>query len=125
MRWLFALAFAAWCCDAQTADKYSNARPPRDDEELRFWLENMIWHHRFTTEEVSLATGLSADAVTRAQQRLAIDSGNRPAIANTGKVRMLPYPGGRHPRIGFLDGAVDPQRETKISVFTPWDENSY
>jgi len=52
MRWLFALAFAAWCCDAQTADKYSNARPPRDDEELRFWLENMIWHHRFTTEEV-------------------------------------------------------------------------
>jgi hypothetical protein len=38
---------------------------------------------------------------------------------------MLPYPGGRHPRIGFLDGAVDPQRETKISVFTPWDPNSY
>jgi len=38
---------------------------------------------------------------------------------------VLPYPGGRHPRIGFLDGAVNPQRETKISVFTPWDEKSY
>ena len=24
----------------------------------------------------------------------------------------MPYPGGRHPRIGFLEGAVDPQRET-------------
>jgi hypothetical protein len=38
---------------------------------------------------------------------------------------VLPYPGGRHPRIGFLDGAVAPQRETKVSVFTPWDESSY
>ena len=32
---------------------------------------------------------------------------------------------GRHPRIGFLDGAIRPQRETKISVFTPWDPHSY
>src|SRR5262249_41132707 len=38
---------------------------------------------------------------------------------------VLPYPGGRHPRIGFLDGAVRPQRETKVSVFAPWDEASY
>ena len=38
---------------------------------------------------------------------------------------VLPYPGGRHPRIGFLEGAVDPQRETKVSVFTPWDPNGY
>ena len=28
-------------------------------------------------------------------------------------------------RIGFLDGAVNPQRETKVSVFTPWDDKSY
>ena len=38
---------------------------------------------------------------------------------------LLPYPNGRHPRIGFLDGAVDPQRETKLSVFCPWDDHSY
>jgi hypothetical protein len=38
---------------------------------------------------------------------------------------VVPYPGGRHPRIGFLEGAVDPQRETKISVFAPWDDTSY
>ena len=38
---------------------------------------------------------------------------------------MLPYPGGRHPRIGFLEGAIDPQRETKLSVFTPWHDSSY
>src|SRR5262245_57440098 len=23
------------------------ARRPKDDAELRYWLENMIWHHRF------------------------------------------------------------------------------
>jgi hypothetical protein len=40
-------------------------------------------------------------------------------------VRVLPYPGGRHPRIGFLDGAINPQRDTKFSVFTPWDPTSY
>ena len=40
-------------------------------------------------------------------------------------LEVWPYPGGRHPRIGFLDGAIDPQRETKISVFTPWDPHSY
>jgi hypothetical protein len=41
------------------------------------------------------------------------------------RVRVVPYPGGRHPRMGCLDGALDPQRETKITVFTPWDELSY
>ena len=40
-------------------------------------------------------------------------------------VRVLPYPGGRHPRRGFLDGALHPQRETKISVFPPWKEGGY
>jgi hypothetical protein len=37
----------------------------------------------------------------------------------------LPYPGGRHPLIGFLDGAIRPQRETKISVFAPWSDGGY
>src|SRR5439155_25876388 len=40
-------------------------------------------------------------------------------------IRVLPYPGGRHPRIGFLEGAIDPLRGTKASVFTPWDPSSY
>ncbi|NOZ39772.1 MAG: hypothetical protein GXP24_06050, partial [Planctomycetes bacterium] len=26
---------------------------------------------------------------------------------------------------GFLDGAIRPQRETKASVFTPWNDGSY
>ncbi len=39
--------------------------------------------------------------------------------------RVLPYPGGRHPRIGFLDGAIDPLRGTKASVFAPWPDGGY
>ena len=41
------------------------------------------------------------------------------------RLTVVPYPGGRHPRIGFLEGAIRPQRETKISVFLPWDQQSY
>jgi hypothetical protein len=40
-------------------------------------------------------------------------------------LKVLPYPGGRHPRIGFLDGAIRPQRETKFSAFLPWDSKQY
>jgi hypothetical protein len=38
---------------------------------------------------------------------------------------VLPYPGGRHPRLGFRDGAIRPQRETKASVFAPWAGGGY
>jgi hypothetical protein len=126
MRWVLGLGLVAWACGANAADTVSNARRPRDDAELRFWLENMVWHHRFTPEEMSLATGLSEEEVSGTQQRLGITLSSRPLLrSRSGMVRMLPYPGGRHPRIGFLEGAIDPQRETKISVFTPWDEKSY
>lgn len=112
------------------------ARRPQTDADLRYWLENMITHHRFTTEEVSIATGLSAAEVAAAQRRFAIPltprfsevDANRPPLSTVSTVsslRLFPYPGGRHPRIGFLEGAINPQRETKISVFTPWDQNSY
>jgi hypothetical protein len=100
-------------------------RTPDDEAELRYWLENMVWHHRFSTEEIRAATGLERDAIERAKGRLEIDERHRIAPSVGGVLRVLPYPGGRHPRAGFFDGAMDPQRETKISVFTPWEERSY
>jgi hypothetical protein len=103
----------------------SNARRPANAEELRYWLENMAWHHQFRPEEIRAATGLGAEELSRALDEFDIRPSNRPAPPPNGILRVLPYPGGRHPRIGFLDGAVDPQRETKISVFTPWDPDSY
>lgn len=112
------------CLLALTAAGASPRRPV-DDTDLRFWLENMVWHHRFSREEIGQATGLSGAAINAALERFEITPSNRPVRAADAPLLVLPYPGGRHPRSGFLEGAVDPQRETKISVFTPWDPESY
>ena len=102
----------------------SQFRKPKDEADLRYWLQNMVWHHRFTTAEITAATGLKAKEIAEALARFDIAPGNRPKRpANF--LFVLPYPGGRHPRIGFLEGAIHPQRETKVSVFTPWDDSSY
>lgn len=103
----------------------ANVRKPVDDADLKYWLQNMVWHHRFTLEEIRAATGLSVDQVAEALKRFEINDRKRPALGKADSLRVLPYPGGRHPRIGFLEGAIEPQRETKFSVFTPWDPESY
>jgi peptidoglycan/xylan/chitin deacetylase (PgdA/CDA1 family) len=103
-----------------------NFRRPRTDDELRFWLTNMLLDHRFTPFEASAATGLSKDEITAAVDRLAIPKPVKSRQTEpTAVLKVLPYPGGRHPRIGFLDGAIRPQRETKFSAFLPWDLTQY
>ena len=110
---------------APRADDTAGPRPPTSGAELRYWLGNMVWHHRFTTDEIRAATGLSDDQITSALKKFDITSDNKPPRPADAPLLVLPYPGGRHPRVGFLDGAVRPQRETKFSVFTPWDEGGY
>jgi hypothetical protein len=102
-----------------------NFRKPVTDAELRYWLENMVWFHRFSGAEIASATGLTEEEVAAAIRQFEVTPANRPHRRAGEPLRVVPYPGGRHPRIGFLEGAVRPQRETKISVFTPWDEDSY
>ncbi len=103
----------------------ANFRKPANDGELRYWLENMVVHHRYTAEEVTKATGMTAKEIEAAEQRFGIRPENRPKRSPDDPLKVLPYPGGRHPRIGFLDGAIRPQRETKVSIFAPWDEDDY
>jgi peptidoglycan/xylan/chitin deacetylase (PgdA/CDA1 family) len=100
-------------------------RRPRDDFDLRAWLENMAWHHRYSVPEIEAATGLTPEEIAAAVARWDIREGTRPKRAADAPLLVLPYPGGRHPRTGFLDGAIRPQRETKLSVFLPWDESAY
>jgi len=114
-----------WYDEDDLPPELKNARRPANDAELNSWLENMIWYHRFSTKEVRAATGSTAAEIVAAQERFDIWPGGRPARGADAPLLVLPYPGGRHPRIGFLEGAIDPQRETKFSVFTPWDPNSY
>lgn len=101
-------------------------RKPQSDDDLRYWLTNMIVDHSFTIVEASAATGLSADEISATLQRLAIHKPTSPPAPDPNAVlKIRPYPGGRHPRIGFLDGAIRPQRETKFSVFLPWNQSQY
>jgi hypothetical protein len=107
------------------AAEQTAGRRPATDEQLRFWLDNMLVHHRYTLDEASAATAMSPEELASAAKRLGIDPAERPARVVRQRLLVLPYPGGRHPRIGFLDGAVNPQRETKVSVFAPWLDGGY
>jgi peptidoglycan/xylan/chitin deacetylase (PgdA/CDA1 family) len=80
--------------------------------DLPYWIDNMRNGHHYTAAEAARVCGL--------------DEGSLPAPGPAGPAqRVRPYPGGRHPRIGFLEGAIDPLRGTKASVFLPWDPASY
>ncbi|MHC4741236.1 MAG: hypothetical protein ACYS8Z_04965 [Planctomycetota bacterium] len=102
-----------------------DCRRPEHDDDLRYWLGNMAWYHGFSNDEIRTATGLTEKEIDAANERFDIRPGNRPKRSADAPILVLPYPGGRHSRIGFLEGAIDPQRETKFSVFAPWDANSY
>ena len=125
--------FAAMCVMSfaqdsgrEPAPEANNARMPASDEEMRFWLENMVRYHRFSDDEVATATGLATDEIATILSEFAVRRDDPVTAPLAGEpLRVLPYPGGRHPRIGFLDGAIDPQRETKVSVFLPWNSTSY
>ena len=85
--------------------------------ELPYWIVNMR-AHRYSSAEAALVCGEPAPEVENIPP-----AASAPREGNALVVR--PYPGGRHPRIGFLDGAIDPMRGTKASIFLPWDPASY
>jgi hypothetical protein len=101
------------------------ARQTRDEAKLKGWLENMVAHHRFTPHEVRAATGLPLRKIKQKLKDWNLTPDPAPKWPIDAPLKVLPYPGGRHPRIGFLEGALVPQRDTKISVFTPWNSQSY
>ncbi|MCE9524461.1 MAG: polysaccharide deacetylase family protein [Planctomycetales bacterium] len=98
-----------------------NFRKPKNEDDLRYWLQNMH-DHGFTHVEMSAATGLSVKEV-KAGIETYVNSGDERKAGSA--IQVLPYPGGRHPRIGFLEGAIRPQREIKVSVFAPWKDGGY
>ena len=110
-------------CGVSVCAQSDQLRPAKTDAELKQWLQNMAWH-RFSDARVEQVTGLDPQALANKRRQLDVDAA---ALTPRPKNRMfvLPYPGGRHPRIGFLDGAVEPQRETKLSAFCSWDDHSY
>ncbi len=87
---------------------------------LRPWLENMLLHHRYSLEEAAAVCAYPPPLLERKLAGLELQETEPQDV-----LRVLPYPGGRHPRTGFLDGAIDPMRGTKLSVFAPWAEGGY
>lgn len=87
---------------------------------LDFWVDNMRRFHNFSWEEVAEVTGYSVEEIKEISKNL-----EQPIQPGNDVVTILPYPGGRHPRIGFLDGMIDPMRGTKLSIFLPWDKSQY
>ncbi len=93
-------------------------------KEGEYWLENMVVEHHYSADEAARVLGWSVEAVQKRAAELGLD-GTKPLHLADGKTRVLPYPGGREVRMGFLDGNRDWQRGTKASVFLPWDPKSY
>lgn len=100
-------------------------RVPKNKADLHQWLENMVAFHGLSSEEIEAAIDLPRDEIRSALEELKLVPFQGVRRESASRLVMKPYPGGRHPRIGFLDGAVRPQRETKFSVFLPWDPTSY
>lgn len=76
--------------------------------DARYWLENM-GAHRYSAAEVAQVLGRNEE----------------PATPPSAGAAVRPYPGGRPLRIGFRDGAIDPLRGTKASVFLPGRPEEY
>lgn len=106
-------------------DVESESRAAKDEADLQRWLQNMVWYHGYSRDEILSALKIEPSELDKALDQGKIREGKRVPREADAPLTVLPYPGGRHPRLGFHDGARQPQRDTKVSVFTPWDETSY
>src|SRR5262245_44286503 len=80
------------CCLIAAGDDAPNFRKPASDAELRYWLENMVWHHGFNAQEISAATGLSDEEVAASLQRFNISAATKPKRHANSPLLVLPYP---------------------------------
>ena len=90
------------------------------ERELDQWLPIFL-RYGYAADEVEAVARLGPERRSSYERRLV--ERTTPDVGP--KVEALPYPGGRHPRTGFLDGAIDPLRGTKAGVFLPWDPDGY
>lgn len=87
-------------------------------ENSNFWIENMLGPHRYTVAEAAQVLGWNDTQVSAAEKPV-------PKPGPPSPIEVRPYPGGRPLRIGFREGAIDPLRGTKASVFLPWSPSEY
>ena len=118
-----ALVALVWIVACGCAHMRTGVRETQMTDEQRFWLANAVFDHGFDRDEAAQALGVSPDQIDAMLKEAPATRSAR--WTKNGTAKVLPYPGGRHPRIGFLEGAINPERGTKASVFAPWDEHAY
>lgn len=96
-----------------------------DNEESRFWLQDMIWYHGYSAQEAAAGLDMNILEIRTMMEKYRITPETKPRDPPNSNVRIMPWALGRHPRIGFLEGAIDPQRDTKISIFLPWENGGF
>ncbi len=107
--------------------EFENKLPPEvreTRENLSAWAVNMFADHRYSIAEAKAVTALPEQRLVELKDSV-MTLVSKTKGSKMEKIKIAPYPGGRHPRIGFLDGAMDPMRGTKFSVFLPWDTTQY
>jgi peptidoglycan/xylan/chitin deacetylase (PgdA/CDA1 family) len=91
-------------------------------QNMDFWMNNMVNYHQFSYDEIQMVTGYNLNEI----DSVLYDLNNRLTVkVPHKKIIVKPYPGGRHPRIGFKDGMRSPMRGTKASAFLPWESSDY
>ena len=73
------------------AEPAADVRRPKDEADLRYWLQNMIWHHRFSTDEVTAATGLSGDEIAAAERKFDVFAETKPRRADDTPLLALEF----------------------------------
>lgn len=106
-------------------DPETQRRPVGSATDQRFWLENMAIWHQYSLIEMSQVLGQTPAQIRQQILDFQLHEISPQDLRPTDRLAIMPYPGGRHPRRGFLDGAIAPQRDTKFSLFTPWSPSSY
>jgi hypothetical protein len=85
-------------------------------------MDNIYNYHHFTNGEMQSVTGYNTSTI----DSLLVDLNDMVLRKRSEqKIIIKPYPGGRHPRIGFQDGMRSPMRGTKASAFLPWNEKDF
>lgn len=85
-----------------------------------YWIRNMLTY-RYNEQEMSAVMAWPEQKISSLIRELDLT----PFALNPEKINVKPYPGGRHPRIGFKEGMLSPMRGTKAGIFLPWKTKDY
>ncbi len=89
-------------------------------EDSLYWIRIMLTYN-YSVQEMTDVLAWPEKRVTDLIREFHLN----PFPMDPDHVNLLPYPGGRHPRIDFKEGMLSPMRGTKVGIFLPWKPQDY